>query len=317
MFELKFLIYCDYIFFILYQILLILKTFHLLILNPYYIIAKFPFLITIFGVTMKTSLTIALGVLTLSLSACSTLDTAKAKTSELTQKATKIAKSITKPTPQQGFRFSDEENFDIANEKKLSWRVFYKEPSKGEHADWFDAVKKGDLATVKYMVANGQDLEAKDTGSLEQTALGWAAFIGYEDMVDYLIAQGASLYATDTGDVYNVLKSAVLGKNTNIVKKVHAKLNADKKVDLNDQTVESDGETLIMVAASNNRIETVKYLLEQGANPNLVATTKDPKLNAYNQSAYSYACTRGHVEMQKLLASYGVVNHRTGKATCE
>lgn len=80
-------------------------------------------------------------------------------------------------------------------------------------------MQKGDLVTVKYMANNGQDLEVKDVGSLGQTALGWSAFIGYEDMTDYLIEKGASLYATDKGDVYNVLKSAVLGKNTNIVKK--------------------------------------------------------------------------------------------------
>lgn len=221
------------------------------------------------------------------------------------------------PVPQQGFRFSAAENADIANKDKLSYRMFYNQPSTGANAKWFDAVKRGDLPTVKYMVAHGQDLEAKDTGNLGQSALGWAAFIGYEDMVDYLIDQGADIYATDKGDVYNVMKSAVLGKNTNIVKKVHKLLNADKPVDLNDQSVESDGETLIMVAASNNRLETVKYLLAQGANPNLVATTKDKKMGSYNQSAYSYACTRGHKEMQKLLADNGAINHRTGKASCE
>ena len=70
-------------------------------------------------------------------------------------------------------------------------------------------------------------------------------------------------------------------------------------------------------AASNNRIETVKYLLSKGANPNLVATTKDKKLGSYNQGAYSYACTRGHVEMQQLLKANGAINHRTGKASCE
>lgn len=221
------------------------------------------------------------------------------------------------PTLQTGFRFSAAENFDIANKDKLAWRVFYDKPSIGTDAKWFDAVKHGDLATVKYMVANGQNLEVKDTGSLDQTALGWAAFIGYEDMVDYLIAQGASLQATDKGDVYNVLKSAVLGKNTKVVKKLYNLLDASEGVDLNDQTRESDGETLIMVAASNNRIETVKYLLSKGANPNLVATTKDTKLGSYNQGAYSYACTRGHVEMQQLLKENGTINHRTGKASCE
>ncbi|WP_219848133.1 MULTISPECIES: ankyrin repeat domain-containing protein [Psychrobacter] len=246
------------------------------------------------------------------LSACSAMNT-----DDNVKKETVNQSASAAPTPQSGFRFSDAENEDIANKNRLSYRIFYDKPSTGADAAWFDAVKRGDLATVKYMVQNGQDLEAKDTGSLNQTALGWAAFIGYEDMADYLIAQGASVYATDKGDVYNVMKSAALGKNTNIVKKVHQILKSKGKVDLNDQTVESDGETLIMVAASNNRIETVKYLLSQGANPNLVATTKDKSMGSYNQGAYSYACTRGLIEMQQLLAANGAINHRTGKASCE
>lgn len=210
--------------------------------------------------------------------------------SEPTTSHSTAKQSMEKPTPTTGFRYSDAENYDIANENKLSWRVFYDKPSTGPDAEWFDAVKRGDLPTVKYMVENGQDIEAKDVGSLEQTALGWAAFIGYEDMVDYLIDQGANLYATDTGDVYNVMKSAVLGKNTDVVRKVYTLLNNDKPVDLNDQAIEDDGETLLMVAASNNRIETVKYLLSLGANPNLVATTTDKTKGSYNQSALSYAC---------------------------
>ncbi|WLP95544.1 ankyrin repeat domain-containing protein [Psychrobacter sp. M13] len=223
----------------------------------------------------------------------------------------------TAPTPQTGYRFSAAENFDIVNKDKLSYRNFYAKPSTGVDAKWFDAVKKGDLPTVRYMVESGQNLEAKDTGNLGQTALGWAAFIGYEDMVDYLIDQDASLQATDKGDVYNVLKSAALGKNTNVVKKVYNLLDASEGVDLNDQTRESDGETLIMVSASNNRLETVKYLLSKGANPNLVATTDNKSLGSYNQGAYSYACTRGLVEMQQLLKANGAINHRTGEASCE
>lgn len=250
------------------------------------------------------------------LSGCSNVSTdINTKASTSAQSVAQIA--TTAPTPQSGFRFSDAENTDIVNENRLSYRDFYSKTSEGTDAKWFDAVKRGDLPTVKYMVANGQDIEVKDTGNLGQTALGWAAFIGYEDMVDYLIDEGADLYATDKGDVYNVMKSAVLGKNTAIVKKVHRLLDAEKPIDLNDQTVESDGETLIMVAASNNRLETVKYLLSQGANPNLVATTTDKKMGSYNQSAYSYACSRDLKEMQQLLAANGAINHRTGKASCE
>lgn len=213
-----------------------------------------------------------------------------------------------------GFRYTDAENRDLAGPIKLPWRIFYKQPSSGPDAAWFDAVKHGDLATVQKMVAQGQNIEAKDNDALGQTALGWAAFIGYEDMVDYLIAQGASLQATDRSDVYNVLKSAVLGKNTRIVRKIHALL---PDTDLNDQTLDSDGETLLMIAASNDRLETAEYLLSQGADPNLVTTIRSTGAAAYDQSALSYACTRGYGDMQKLLIAHGVINHRTGRSSCE
>ena len=243
---------------------------------------------------MKTSL-LCLGIASaLALSAC-------AQTANQTQSA-------------NGFRYSEAEMQDIASANKLSHRVFYAKPSTGENAAWFDAVKRGDLATVKKMVAAGQNIEAKDSGSLDQTALGWAAFIGYEDMVDFLIAQGASLQATDKGDVYNVLKSAVLGKNVKVVKKIHGLM---PKVDLNDQSLESDGETLVMVAASNNRIDIVKYLIAQGANVNLSTTTQDKNMGSYDQSPLTYACKRGHVKMQQLLIQHGAVNHRTGKPACD
>lgn len=221
----------------------------------------------------------------------------------------------TQASTAEGFRYSMEEMQDIANPHKLSWRIFYDEPSKGPDAAWFDAVKHGDLEAVKKMVRNGQNIEATDDESLGQTALGWAAFIGYEDMVDYLIAQGADLYAKDRGDVFNALKSAVLGKNTNIVKKLYALL--EDETDINNQTLDSQGETMLMIAASNNRLETAEYLLSLGADPNLVTTIRRKNNPAYDQSALSYACDRNYPDMQKLLIEHGAINHRTGAASCE
>ena len=47
--------------------------------------------------------------------------------------------------------------------------------------------------------------------------------------------------------------------------------------DLDDQSaaVDREGETLVMIAASNDRRENVKYLISQGVNLNLVVTTDD------------------------------------------
>lgn len=218
------------------------------------------------------------------------------------------------PPEYKQFRLNIDEMQDIANANKLSWRIFYQTPSEGPNAQWFDAIKQGDLETVKEMVTNGQDLEVKDEGSLSQTALGWAAFIGYEDIFDYLVANGANLWATDTGDVYNVLKSSVLGKNVNIVKKAHTLL---PEFNINDTSYEDDGESLVMVAASNNRIDTVKYLMSIGADLNKVTTINDEKRPSFNQSALSYACERGHTDMQKLLIENGAINNRTQKSSCQ
>lgn len=218
------------------------------------------------------------------------------------------------PAEYQSFKSNYSDMIELANKSRLPHRVFYTSPSTGINALWFDAVKHGDLSEVQKMLANGQDIEAKDTGSLDQTALGWAAFIGDEEMVDYLISQGANLWATDKGDVYNVFKSAVLGNNVNVVKKVHDIMRSD--IEINNQRVENDGETFVMIAASNNRLDTVKYLLSKGADINLVTTTQDKSLFSYDHSALSYACQNNLKDMQSLLIKNGAINHRTGTTSC-
>lgn len=215
----------------------------------------------------------------------------------------------------QQFKTDYAEMLDLANEKKLSHRIFYTKPSSGPDSAWFDAVKQGNLAKVKQMVKDGQDIEAKDTASLGQTALGWAAFIGDEEMVDYLLSQNADIMATDKADVHSALKSAVLGKNVKLVDKFFQLMK--DKVDINDQQRDSDGETMLMVAASNNRLDIVKYLITHGADVNLVTTTQNKSQFSYNQSALSYACQRDLKEMQQLLIKHGAINHRTGTAACE
>lgn len=204
----------------------------------------------------------------------------------------------------QDYRYSYEEMLDIASTAKLSHRIFYK-PSVGPNAKWFDDVKKGNLAAIKKAVEAGQDIEVKDSASLGQTALLWAAFIGYQDIVEYLISMGANLYATDRADVPHVFKSAVLGKNVNVVKYLYPMFNG--KIDLNEQ--EDDGETLVIVAASNNRIEIVEYLISLGVDLNIVSVPK-------NHNALTFACARGHTQMTQLLINNGAINFKTNKASC-
>lgn len=223
--------------------------------------------------------------------------------------------NINNPPQYRQFKTDYAQMWDLANENRLRHRIFYNKPSTGPDSEWFDAVKQGNLAKVKLMVEKGQNIEAKDTGSLNQTALGWAAFIGDEEMVDYLLSENADIWATDKADVHSALKSAVLGKNVKLVDKFFNMVK--DKIDINDQKQDSDGETMLMVAASNNRTDIVKYLIEHGADVNLVTTTKNKAQFSYNQNALSYACQRDLKDMQKLLIEHGAINHLTGKASCE
>lgn len=219
------------------------------------------------------------------------------------------------PDGYKQFKMDYTDMIETANPNVLGWRMFYTKPSTGPDAQWFDAVKQGNLELVKEMVAKGQNIEAKDEAALGQTALGWAAFIGYEDMVDFLLEKNADLFATDRGDVSNALKSAGLGNNVKIFEKLHKRLK--DKVDLNDQKNDKQGETILIVAASNGRDDIVEYLLKNGANPNLVTTIKDTKDAAYDQDALTFACQRGNADTIELLLKHGAINHRTGKAACD
>lgn len=221
--------------------------------------------------------------------------------------STKLARLDSIQVDLSKFRFTYDEMYKIANPKLLPHRVFYEKPSVGPDAAWFDAVKQGNLELVKQMVEAGQNLEAKDTASLGQTALGWASFIGYLDMVKYLVAQGADIRATDKADVYNTVKSATLGGNAEVLAYLHGLL----KDEVDWDAIEDDGETLLSVAAVDGRLEALKYILQ--FNPKSINVV----VEKFDISPLSGACDRGFTDVAELLISLGAINHKTGKSSCE
>ena len=204
-------------------------------------------------------------------------------------------------------RLSPQELTNLANPRRLSHRIFYTKPSQGPNAKWFDAVKEGNLAEIKRMVEAGQDIEIQDTYSLKQTALGWAAFIGYLDVVEYLVSKGANLYAGDTADVTSAFKSAILGGNIKVIEYLYPLYEG--KLNLNEQD-KRDGETMLMVAAGNNREDAVKFLLDKKVDVNIVS-------KQLNKSAYTYACESKNQNIIKMIKDAGGINVRTGKASCQ
>jgi len=217
------------------------------------------------------------------------------------------------------FRYSYAKMQEIANPKLLSHRIFYETKSVGPNAAWFDAIKQGNLEQVKQIIESAGDqhqkkliIEARDEASLGQTALGWAAFIGYLDIIKYLVSQGADIRATDKADVYNSVKSAVMGGNAEVVKYLHGLMN---KGEINWDAEEKDHETLFLVAAVDGRLDVVKYILEDkpDVNINAVAKNDQPKIDA---SPLSGACERGFKDVADFLITKGAINHKTGKSSC-
>lgn len=205
------------------------------------------------------------------------------------------------------FRFSYEEMYEIANPNLLKHRIFYEKPSEGPDAAWFDAVKQGNLELVTAMVESGQNLEAKDEKSLGQTALGWAAFIGYMDIVEYLVEQGADIRATDRADVYNTVKSATMGRNAQVLAYLHNLLRDEVDWD----ALEDDGETLFSVAAVDGRLEILEYIYQ--FNPKSINVV----VEQFDVSPLSGACDRGFTDVTNWLIERGAINHKTGKSSCE
>ena len=204
-------------------------------------------------------------------------------------------------------RFTYEQMTNKASTTRLSHRLFYQK-SKGPDALWFDTVKQGNLAEIKKMINNGQNIEVTDEKSLGQTALLWATFLGYLDITKYLIEEhNANLFATDRADVQHVFKSAILGGDIETIEYLYPLMKS--KIDLNAQD-ERDGETALMVAVSNDRKDAVKFLLKQKVDINIISTQ-------LNHSAMSVACAGNNQSMVDMLAKAGGSNHRTKKASCK
>lgn len=70
-----------------------------------------------------------------------------------------------------------------------------------------------------------------------------------------------------------------------------------KGFDINQQ--DQDGNTLLMVACSNRQVDAVQFILDAGANPNI--------LNAQNRSAITLLVMAKDYSLVKLLLRYGAV----------
>ena len=156
-----------------------------------------------------------------------------------------------------------------------------------------EAVKKGDMATVRRLATKGPVDAAEVDGT---TAMHWAAYGEHLESVDVLLRAGASAKSANRYGV-TPLSLAALKGSAGIIERLLA-AGADPNV-----TVEG-GETPLMSAARAGRVDAVTALLARGADVHARESTR-------GQNALMWAAAEGHAPVIGVLAAAGAdVNGR-------
>ncbi len=156
-----------------------------------------------------------------------------------------------------------------------------------EVAEWMIAVKSGDIAAAKKILATPIDINV--TGKDSWTALMWAAELGRREMAAFLIQQGADIRARNKeGSV--ALSMAAQHGHEDLVKLL---LDAGIAINFQNQT----GTSALMIAALEGQTNVVKLLIERGADLNL--------RDKYRNTAVLLAAHEGNVGIAKLLIDHG------------
>ncbi|WP_028972505.1 ankyrin repeat domain-containing protein [Spirochaeta cellobiosiphila] len=147
------------------------------------------------------------------------------------------------------------------------------------------AAQDGHLEVLKFLVSKGKDTDGYGIGIGK--SLFYASQNGFEETVDYLISLGAQKEKGDSNRT--PMHAAATKGHNNILLKL---MDAGFDVDVSD----SDGCSPLMEAVGSKRFETVKLLLEKGANPlkydnhdyspwDLVCDIKDEKIKGLLKEA--------------------------------
>lgn len=133
-----------------------------------------------------------------------------------------------------------------------------------------EAIKSFDINTIGFLIDHGIDVNAADR--LGNTPLMIAARERMYDNVKYLVEKGADINVTNVTGV-NALWFTVRNRNFEI-----AQFLVLQGADPNVQD-KRDGLTPLMMAVSSDHVETVKLLLENGADVNI--KSREGKLATY------------------------------------
>ncbi|MGE3539388.1 MAG: ankyrin repeat domain-containing protein [Candidatus Tectimicrobiota bacterium] len=159
------------------------------------------------------------------------------------------------------------------------------------------ATAKGDIATVRTLLARGADVHARDAQG--RTALSYAAENGDPTTVQALLNNGADVNARDWQGWTSLMYAAENGDVTTtqilLMNKAHVNVKA-----------EGSGWTALMSAASRGHLPVVQALVTGGAEAN----TKDQD----GQTALIFAVQQGHTGVVQALLDGGAEVNVTNKA---
>jgi ankyrin repeat protein len=155
-------------------------------------------------------------------------------------------------------------------------------------SDVADAAMRGDLATVRKMIASKADVNAPQNDGA--TALHWAVFKGDREMAAVLMRAGANPKAANREGVTPLWLASVNGDATMVRSLIEAGADPNETLPL--------GRTPLMLAARTGSVDTINALIDNGADPNAKETQR-------GTTAMMWAADEGHEAAIKVLIERG------------
>ena len=151
-----------------------------------------------------------------------------------------------------------------------------------------DAAMKGDIATVRALLAQKADVNAQQPDGA--TAIQWAAYQNNAALADVLIKAGADVKKPNNDGATPLFLASINGNAPMIEKLLQAGADPNER--------QPNGETPLMLAARNGNPAAIKVLIDHKADVNA-------KEKLRGTTAIMWAAEQSHPEAIKLLASNG------------